>query len=116
MKIRTKILLLLVPLIVMSLLLLGWFAYLELRKTSEQRVFGEMRASIDYLREHMDREVKTALGNIDLLANQTLVKKYILTEEENERYTLFQPPLLRLFADYQKAGILRDPSFPAGWL
>ena len=103
MKLRTKILLLLTPLIVLSLLLLGWFAYIELRKTSEQRVFGEMRASIDYLRVHMDREVETALGNIELLANQTLVKKYILTEDEKERYTLFQPSLLRLFADYQKA-------------
>jgi diguanylate cyclase (GGDEF)-like protein len=102
-KIRTKILLLLVPLIVLSLLILGWFAYIELRKTSEQRVFGEMRSSIDFLRERMDTEVKTALGNIELLANQTLVKKYILTAEEKERYTLFQPPLLRLFSDYQRA-------------
>jgi diguanylate cyclase (GGDEF)-like protein len=102
-KIRTKILLLLVPLIVLSLLMLGWFAYIELRKTSEQRVFGEMRAAIDFLREHMDTEVKTALGNIELLANQTLVKKYILTTDEKERYILFQPPLLRLFSDYQKA-------------
>ena len=103
MKLRTKILLLLVPLIVLSLLMLGWFAYIELRKTSEQRVFGEMRSSIDYLRAHMETEVETALGNIELLANQTLVKKYILTEDENERYSLFQPPLLRLFADYQRA-------------
>ena len=103
MKLRTKILLLLVPLIVLSLLILGWFAYVEIRNTSEQRVFSEMRASIDFLREHMDTELKTALGNVELLANQTLVKKYILTAQEKERYTLFQPPLLRLFSDYQKA-------------
>ncbi len=102
-KLRTKILLLLVPLIVMSLLVLGWFAYLELRATSEQRVFGEMRASLEHLRALVKTEVDTAHGNIELLANQTLVKKYVLTEGETERYTLFQPPLLRLFSDYQKA-------------
>jgi diguanylate cyclase (GGDEF)-like protein len=102
-KLRTKILFLLVPLIVMSLLVLGWFAYIELRETSEQRVFGEMRASLDHLRAHMKTEVETARGNIELLANQTMVKKYILTNDETERFTLFQPPLLRLFSDYQKA-------------
>jgi len=102
-KLRSKILILLVPLIVLSLLLLGWFAYVELRKTSEQRIFGEMRSAIEYLRAHMDTEVETALGNIELLANQTLVKKYILTSDQKERYSLFQPPLLRLFADYQRA-------------
>lgn len=87
----------------MSLLVLGWFAYIELRETSEQRVFGEMRASLEHLRAHMKTEVETARGNIELLANQTMVKKYILTDDETERFTLFQPPLLRLFSDYQKA-------------
>ena len=103
MKLRTKIPLLLVPLIVLSLLALGWYAYGQLRAASEQRVFGEMRLLLDHLREHMETEMETARGNIELLSKQVLVKKYILTEDEDERYTLLQPSLLRLFSSYQEA-------------
>lgn len=103
MKLRTKIPFLLVPLIVLSMLLLGWFNYKELRMASEQRLFAEMHASLDRLREHVEAEVETAHGNIDLLSKQTLVRKYILTEDEEERYNLLQAPLLRLFSSYQEA-------------
>lgn len=103
MKLRTKILFLLVPLIVLPLLLLGRFAYIQLRDASEQRVFGEMRASLEQVRTHMETHVETARGNIELLTKQTLVKKYILTEDEEERYALLQAPLLRLFSAYQEA-------------
>ena len=103
MTLRTKIPFLLAPLIVLSFLVLGWFAYIELQETSEQRVFGEMRASLDHLRTHVETEVETARGNIELLAKQVLVQKYILTEDEDERYTLLQPALLRLFLAYQEA-------------
>ena len=103
MKLRTKIPALLVPLIVLSFLLLGWFTYVELRQASEQRVFAEMRTSLEHLHGHMETEVETARGNIELLANQTMVRKYMLTGDEDERYTLLQPALLRLFTTYQKA-------------
>ncbi len=102
-KLRTKIPLILVPFIMLSLLGLGWFAYIELRQTSEQRVFGEMRLLLSHLREHMETDLETAKGNIELLSKQTLVKKYILTENEEERYILLQPPILRLFSSYQES-------------
>ena len=103
MKLRTKIPFLLVPLITLSMLVLGWFAYKELRVASEQRVFTEMRASLNHIKEHVEAEIETAGGNIDLLSKQILVKKYILTEDEEERYSLLQPALLRLFSAYQEA-------------
>ena len=103
MKLRTKIPLILVPLIVLSLLGLGWFAYVQLRESSEQRMFGEMQLLLDHLREHMETHIDTARGNVELLSKQTLVKKYILTKDEGERYTLLQAPLLRLFSAYQEA-------------
>ena len=87
----------------LSLMGLGWFAYIELRQTSEQRVFGEMRLLLSHLKEHVETELDTARGNIELLSKQTLVKKYILTENEDERYILLQPPLLRLFSSYQES-------------
>ncbi len=103
MKLRTKIPILLVPLICLSLLVLGWVAYVELRETSEQHVFAEMHTTLDHLRAHMETEIETARGNIELLAKQHLVRKYILTEDEESRYTLLQPALFRLFSTYQEA-------------
>lgn len=103
MKLRFKLPLLLIPLIILPPLVLGWIAYTELRTTSEQRVFGEMRASLTRIREQMATEVEMARGNIELFSKQSLVKKYLLTEDEDERYSLLQAPLLRLFASYQEA-------------
>jgi hypothetical protein len=49
MKLRTKILLLLIPLIVLPMLAMGWIAYSELNEKSKQKAFAEMRASVDHL-------------------------------------------------------------------
>ncbi len=103
MKLRTKIALLLVPLIVSPLFTVGWFAYSELWETSEQAMFNEMRTALEQLDTQMDTEVKTAVSNIELLAKNTLVKKFVLTRDESQRYTLMLSPLLRVFQSYQEA-------------
>jgi diguanylate cyclase (GGDEF)-like protein len=103
MKLRTKILLLLVPLMVLPMLAMGWIAYSELNEKSKQKAFAEMRASIDHLGGHLGLEVETAVANIDLFANHTLIRKYILTGDEEERYTLLQGPTLRALRSFQTA-------------
>ncbi len=103
MKLRTQIPLLLIPLIVIPLLVLGWIAYTTLRETSEQSVFREMQASMDKLNTYMGTQLTTAVSNIELFSKHTLVKKYVLTRDEDHRYELILPPLLRLFRSYQEA-------------
>ena len=103
MKLRTKILLLLIPLIVVPMLAMGWVTYSELNKKSEQKAFAEMRASIDHIAGHLRLKVETAVANIELFANHTLIKKYILTGDEEERYTLLHGPTLRVLRSFQEA-------------
>jgi len=103
MKLRTKILLLLIPLIVVPMLAMGWIAYSELNEKSKQKAFAEMQASIDHLAGHLGLEIETAVANIELFANHTLIKKYILTNDEEERYTLIQGPVLRVLRSFQDA-------------
>jgi len=103
MKLRTKILLLLIPLIVLPMLIMGWIAYSELNEKSKQKAFAEMQASIDRIAGHLAIEVETAVANIDLFARHTLVKKYILTSDEEERYNLLHAPLLRVLRSFQEA-------------
>jgi diguanylate cyclase (GGDEF)-like protein len=103
MKLRTKILLLLIPLIVVPMLAMGWIAYSELNEKSKQKAFAEMQASIDHLGGHLEIEVKTAAANIELFADHTMIKKYILTSDEEERYALLQGPALRALRSFQQA-------------
>lgn len=103
MKLRTKILLLLIPLIVTPMLAMGWIAYSELNEKSKQKAFAEMWTSIDHLAGHLGLDVETAAANIELFANHTLIEKYILTGDEEERYALLQGPTLRALRSFQQA-------------
>jgi diguanylate cyclase (GGDEF)-like protein len=102
-KLRLKILLLLIPLVIAPLFILGWIAYGELRRVSEEKSFAAIAGVIDKIQEHSQTQLTTATANIELFAKHTMVKKYILTPDENERYTLMQAPLLRTFRSFQEA-------------
>ena len=103
MKLRSKILLLVIPLIVLPMLVMGWIAYSELNEKFKQKAFAEMHTAIDHLAGHLGLEVETAVANIELFANHILLKKYVLTSDEEERYTLLQAPALRVLASFQEA-------------
>jgi len=102
-KLRTKILALLVPLVILPLLVVGWVAYGELRDISEEKLLDEMRGSLDHLSTRLADEVKTAVANIELFAKHNLVRQYVLTKDSDERYDLLHAPLLRVFRGFQEA-------------
>jgi hypothetical protein len=102
-KLRLKLLLLVLPLVVAPLVTLGWIAGGELRTVSEGKLLESMRSSLQHLETHSSDQLRTALANIELFAKHTLVKKYVLTEDEGERYNLLQGPLLRVFSGFQEA-------------
>lgn len=103
MKIRAKILLLLTPLVVIPLLVLGWAAYEQLHDTTIQRSQLQMSTLLDQVRLHTQAMQQSARANIELFANSTLLEKYVVTADEEQRLLLMQPSLLRLFASYQHA-------------
>lgn len=103
MRLRAKLALLLVPLVVVPILVLGWFSYREIDDLTFSRQEMEMAARLEWLASDLSRTETTALANIRLFANDILVRKYLLTGDEALRYTLLQAPLLRLFRSYQKA-------------
>ena len=103
MKLRIKILLLLIPLIVLPLLVLGWFVYAELKTSSETKVKNEIHASIEHLSDLIHADIQTAEANIILFEKNTLLRKYVLTKDEEERYSLLHAPLLRVFRGFQEA-------------
>ena len=103
MKLRLKLLLLVLPLVVAPLVTLGWIASGELRAASEGKLLEGMHSSLEHMETHVGDQLRTALANIELFSRHTVVKKYVLTQDEGERYDLLQGPLLRVFTGFQEA-------------
>lgn len=103
MKLRLKILLILLPLTIVPLVSMGWIAYGELQSLSEENAFEEMTSSVENLKRQTETKLVTATANIELFSKHIMVRKYILTADESERYSLLQSPLLRAFTGFQDA-------------
>ncbi len=102
MRLKTQILLLITPLIVIPLLTLGWIAHNHLRHTSEQRTLDQMEVLLDQVSLNIESEIDAAEFIIKTISKLSLVQQYALTASELDRYAIIQPSLLRLLASFQK--------------
>ncbi|UCF92424.1 MAG: HAMP domain-containing protein, partial [Desulfobacterales bacterium] len=103
MKLQSKLLFLLMPIIVVPFFVIGGLAYYQLRSDSENNTLDQMRALLEQLEFNFRSKTETAQANMQLFSSSHILEKYVETEDETERYTLLQPVLLRLFNNYQKA-------------
>ena len=102
MKLSTKLLIFILPGILVSLLILGIVAFLQLRQTTEDKLLENM----DYMANQADTllvtKINQAMTDIALIANVPLLNKYVLTEDEDQRLLLLYPTLLRTLGNVQK--------------
>ena len=103
MKLQSKLIAAVAPFIAVPILLIGWLGYTQLRSISSERTLNQMETVLEQLQQRVNSTLQTTLANLDLFANSPLLKKYLLTADEQERFQLMQPSLLQLFASYQKA-------------
>lgn len=103
MNLQAKILLLITPLVVLPLAWLGWIAYTKLEQNSRETTFGKMSILLDQVSRNASAYLSTVQSNIELFSGSNLIKQYILTTNESDRYSLMQPSLIRLFSSYQRA-------------
>lgn len=103
MKLQTKLLCLVVPLIVAPLFFLGWIAHTHLRDTLIDRMIGALGTVINQVGRNVTSEIETTEANALLFSNTSLVQKYLLTEDVSERYALVMPQLLEHLANYHGA-------------
>ena len=99
-RLQAKILLVVIPLAVAPLLGLSWLAYSQLLSSSEARSVGQMTSMLDQMKENIDNRFNVALANVKLFANASLVRNYILNDDEDVRYQLMMPSLHKLFKSY----------------
>lgn len=103
MQLKSKLLALLLPLLIVPLLLLAWIVSVQLRGFSEARAEHEVIALLTQMSQHNQETLDTAVANIGLFASSGQLHTYLLAESEADRYQLLQPSLLRLFSGYQAA-------------
>ncbi|MBF0462943.1 MAG: HAMP domain-containing protein [Magnetococcales bacterium] len=102
MKLRAKIVLLLVPLIVLPLLTLGWIAFERFTNIARTTMFEQMDTLLNQMTLHVHSDLETVRSNLELFSNSDLLQRYLFADED-DRYALWQRPLLTLFANYIKA-------------
>lgn len=103
MRLQTKLLLVVIPLIVLPLITLGFLGHIRLRDMSSERILKEVNILTEELSHNVTIFMQTAQANLELFAGSSLLQKYLLTADEGQRYTLLQPSLLRLLRSYQEA-------------
>ena len=103
MRLHAKVLLVVVPLAVIPLLILGWLAYNQLRSTAVERSSIQMTTLMDQMARNFQMHQDVAKANAKLFADASLMRAYALTEDEEERYVLMLPSLLKLFSSYLRA-------------
>jgi len=102
MKLKTKLPLLLTSLVCIPLILLGAMAFVELKSAAEKNNVTQVNKYLEQVVAQTDRLVNTAQANVELIADDSLLHNYMLTENEDERYTLMQRPLLRKLKSIMK--------------
>lgn len=103
MRLHAKVLLVVVPLAVIPLLITGWLAYEQLRSTAVERSSIQMTTLMDQMARNFQMHQDVAKANAKLFADASLMRAYALTEDEEERYVLMLPSLLKLFSSYLRA-------------
>jgi PAS domain S-box-containing protein len=102
-KLQTRLLLLLLPLIVGPFLLLGGIAYKRMSAEVQSLLTDQIANTLTEVENHTLSRIESAEANVHLFSNSNLLENYLLINDEEERYTLLQPALLRLFDTYQRA-------------
>jgi signal transduction histidine kinase len=102
-KIQTKIIIMLIPLVLIPLLFLGYTAYLRMNHIVRNSTDIQVQTLVSETRRYIQLQLETARANVNLFSSSRLLEKYVQTKDTEERYSLVQPALLRQLKTYQNA-------------
>ncbi|OZG75327.1 hypothetical protein BTA51_02785 [Hahella sp. CCB-MM4] len=101
-QLRTKVTLLLLPIVVVPMILIGIHFYDrqadDLLREIDLRIQEEMKLAS----ERVHNRISIAQGNIGLITHSHLIRQYFNLESSSQRFYLYYRPLLELFRSYQR--------------
>ncbi len=102
MKLRSKILLLLLPTSVIPMVLLGGLAYLYILTHNFRVATNQMDTAMEQVAGNLQNQIDSTSGNLELLSASDLFRRYV-TADELARYQLIHRALIGQLRDYQLA-------------
>ncbi len=103
MRLKRKVILLVLPLQVVVFLIVGFIAFQILSQAYEQKLLGTMHSVIKQISFNTKTYVDAISSNLTLFSGSERIKRYALATDDDIRYSLLQPSLLKLFSSYQVA-------------
>lgn len=101
MKLRSHILSVVIPLILAPILILGWVSLNNLRENAEQRLLSQLSSELQKISSQSEAAIQAIENDLEILSTFSVVHRYLLTDDEESRYTIVLPSLLKLFQTFQ---------------
>jgi len=102
-RLQSKIILLITPVVVVSMVALGAISCSFLRNATVNQAFNSVSMFLARTADHFQSVLAAAFKDVDVIAASSILQQYLLTPDENERYSLLQPPLNRLFSSFRES-------------
>ncbi len=101
MRLQSKLLFLITPLIVASLLILGSYAYIIEYNAVQENTVLRVLATIEQLNIKLVGRINAAKANASLLAGSESIKDYLVSEDKDVRNQLIKNRITNLFNKYK---------------
>jgi|GEM_PF-3289559 len=101
MRLRTQLILIILPLVILPLAWIGWLVFNQLLEKINQTADQEMNSAIARIETSLLQLENNAKNNIRLFSSSRVFQKYIESDDEDDRYLMQQPLLLKRFSEYQ---------------
>ncbi len=102
MRLRTKISLVLLPLIAIPFLGTGAFVSVRLSGYARETAFAQADGLLGQVTNSIVSHLAISKANLELFSRSDLLKSYMVIPDEQTRYAIFQNPLLTQFAKYME--------------
>ncbi len=103
MRLRSKIILLLIPVIILPFAITGGIEYGDRLQKIEQLVAAELRHEVEDGVNKFESHLDVAHSHLSLLAGSHIVDRYVRLDNEAMRYQLMYRSVMDLFNDHQRA-------------
>lgn len=100
-RLQTKLIVIVLPLIALSLSVLGVITFSQIRGIAEKKNLSEMTTLLFQVGRNVQTYLETAHANVNLLAGNKQIERYLQHDSDADRYAILQPSLLKLLHSYQ---------------
>ncbi|MCG8670821.1 MAG: EAL domain-containing protein [Pseudomonadales bacterium] len=100
MKLQTKILGLLIPLIILPMLLVGYMAYYQINSIAVKNAEEHIETLLNQIKFNIKTHINRANTNLEFISQDSLLQQYI-NANEAQRYSLFYKPLVKWLQSFK---------------